>query len=300
MTSDRDNWISSAIIYQLNLRSLAAREPRNAAEASREKRLRESPLAYAARNIRALKGLGVNVLYLLPPYPIGVEARKGIGSPYSIRDFRAVEPEYGTMDDLKAFVRRAHEYGLKVIFDITPNHTSRDHVWTGEHPEFYVRDDTGGLYYDYDWSDTAKLDYSERGLRRTMLEVYDFWLSVLGVGEDGRPEGVDGFRLDMAHMISDLSFWSEALPVLKERHKGRQLLFLAESYGTRNNMDLFMLGINAAYDDDFYKTCYYLYGVGKEGKSMIELSDQAAANNDFKDKLEAFRRGGLRERSKGR
>ena len=287
------SWISEAVIYQVNLRSLAAREPRNAIEAMREKDLDLSPLAYLAQNLAPLKRLGITVLYLMPPYPIGMEARKGIGSPYSIRDFMAVDPEYGTLDELKTVVRCAHERGLKVILDITPNHTSRDHVWTKQHPEYYVRKGSGALFHDYDWSDTAKLNYADPALRKAMVGVYDFWLGCLGTGAKGLTDGVDGFRLDMAHMISDLGFWDEALPVLKGRYVDRELLFLAESYGAANNLDLFSRGFNAAYDDDFYKVCYYLYGVDTQGASRIALSEHAAGNPDFLDKLVAFHSGGI-------
>ncbi len=287
------SWIDDAIIYQINLRSLAAREPRNAFEAAAEDDGLESALAYVTRNLSMIADMGVTVVYLLPPYPIGVEGRKGIGSPYSSRDFMAVEPEYGSLDELKAFVERAHALGLRVIFDITPNHTSRDHVWTTSNPEFYVRDEDGELFYDFDWSDVAKLNYSELGLRDAMIGVYDFWLSILGASEDGVPRGIDGFRLDMAHMISDLGFWNEAMPELRARHQSRELLFLAESYGTDNNMGLFKRGINAAYDDDFYKACVYLYAVDENGTSCIHESPDARHNADFADKLDAYHEGGI-------
>jgi len=287
------SWVSDAIIYQINLRSLAAREPRNAIEAVAEAVQDLSPFAYVAANIDALAQLGCTVLYLMPPYPIGRLARKGIGSPYSSRDFMAVEPEYGTIDELRAFVAAAHQRSLKVIIDITPNHTSRDHVWTTEHPDYYIRDDNGEMFYDFDWADTAKMNYSSPGLRQAMIGVYDFWLSILGEGENGEPDGVDGFRLDMAHMISDLGFWNEAMETLRTRHASRELLFLAESYGTANNMDLFGRGINSAYDDDFYKVCQYLYALDESGMSIIAESPEAASNADFADKLEAFGTGGI-------
>ncbi len=288
------NWIPSAIVYQVNLRSLAAREPRNAIEALKpSSRPVESPLAYVTRNLPALKKLGANVLYLLPPYPMGLHGRKGIGSPYSSRDFYSVEPEYGTKEELAALVRRAHRMRLKVILDITPNHTARDHLWITQNPDYYVKDKSGEPFYDGDWSDTAKLDYTAPGLRREMIEVYHHWLSFLGRDAEGQPDGVDGFRLDMAHFINDKSFWNEAMAELKARHPGRQLLFLAECYGTQNNMDLFARGINAAYDDDFYKTFSYLYGVDEEGRSVICPASEAAGNADFLDKWEAFKTRGL-------
>lgn len=282
------NWIASSVIYQINLRGLAAREPRNAIEAAREKPLGESPLAYVARHLPVLKKLGANVLYFMPPYPIGRAARKGIGSPYSIQDFRAIEPEYGSLDEMKALVAKAHRLGFKVIFDITPNHTSRDHVWIDEHPEYYVKRENGEIFYDCDWSDTAKLDYTHPALRREMVEIYDFWLNLLGNGD-----GIDGFRLDMAHFINDKSFWNEAIPELRRRHPDRELLFLAECYGFANNADLFARGINAAYDDDFYKVCSNLYGVTEDGHSAIVPAAGLAANHDFKDRYDAFLHGGI-------
>ncbi|MFH0953893.1 MAG: alpha-amylase family glycosyl hydrolase [Verrucomicrobiota bacterium] len=295
-------WVSSAVIYQVNLRALAAREPRNAFEAAYEKRDTRSPLAYLTKNLPLLKKLGVNVLYLMPPYPMGLQDRKGIGSPYSIHDFRGVDPEHGTLDELADFVRRAHKSRMRVILDITPNHTSRDHEWVSSHPEYYVKDSLGAIFYDADWSDTAKLDYANADLRREMVGVYDYWLSFLGPGRSGlpalreqagQPDGVDGFRLDMAHLINDRGFWNQAVPELRARHPDRELLFLAECYGTQNNLDLFSRGINAAYDDDFYKVCQYLYALSPAGQSVIRPSPEAKGNADFLDKYEAFKVNGI-------
>jgi glycosidase len=287
------HWISSAIIYQVHLRSLAAREPRNAIDAVREEPSMLSPLAYVTANLAAIKKLGVNVLCLMPPYPMGIEGRKGIGSPYSIRDFRAVDPEYGTLDDLAEFIRRAHKLHLRVILDITPNHTSRDHAWISLRPEYYVKNAQDKIFYDCDWSDTAKLDYANPALRHEMTEVYNYWLSILGPDETGRSDGVDGFRLDMAHFLNDKSFWNEAIPKLRALRMDRELLFLAECDGTQNNIDLFSRGINAAYDNDFYKVCRYLYAVTEAGVSVIVPSPDARENADFLDKYEAFETGGI-------
>ncbi len=287
------NWIAEAVNYQINLRSLAAREPRNAIEAAREVESLPSPLQYVTRNLDALKTLGVNLLHLMPPFRMGVESRKGIGSPYATSDFLSVDPEYGTMDDLKAFIRAAHQQGFRVILGMVPNHTSRDHVWMTEHPDYYVRDEQGTALYDLDWSDSAKLDYTNPSLRTAMLEIYDFWLSILGTDPDGEPDGVDGFRVDMAHFINDKGFWDEALPELFRRHAQRQILFMAECYGAANNLDLFARGFNAAYDDDFYKVCAYCYAVDEQGRTCIRLSPDAVQNYDFRDQYEAFQRGGI-------
>jgi glycosidase len=288
------SWLYSAINYQINPRSIATREPRNPLEAAGEVKDSASILHYLTTHLDVLQDLGVTVLHLMPPFPLGKEGRKGIGSPYAARDYFDVDPEWGTLDEMRAWVRRAHALGFKVIIGMVPNHSSRDHVWIQEHPDYYVRTENGDAAYDLDWSDTAKLDYTNPGLREAMIDVYDFWLSLLGTNEQGQPDGVDGFRLDMAHFINDRSFWDEALPALKKRHAGRELLFLAECYGMENNKDLFRRGMTAAYDDDFYKLQLYFYGLDEHGHSIILPDHESAANNhDFAAKYEAFQQGGL-------
>ena len=322
------NWHDSAIVYQVNLRTFAARDPRNPVEAGEEMRgipecgselplanerardrhdsggirrqkpaptlslsgggPRSSPLAFLSAHLPHVTALGANAVYLMPLFPVGLEARKGVGSPYSIRDFTDVDPEYGTLDELRECIVRAHALGLRVILDLTPNHTARDHVWAAEHPDYYVRGGDGSASFDFDWSDTAKLDYRNPALREAMRGVLEHWLTICG-----NEEGVDGFRFDMAHMINDLTFWDETLPVLTARYADCRPLFLAESYGSERNRDLMARGMHAAYDDDFYKVCRYGYGRDAAGRSVVCLSCEAFGNPDFGDKAEAFACGGI-------
>lgn len=287
------NWIPESIIYQINWRTMAAREPRNPFEAARETALDQSTFGYVRENLPVLQDLGVNVLYFMPIYPAGLIGSKGMGSPYAIRDFYGVSSEHGTESELVELVRAAHAAGMKVILDITPNHTSRDNAWVAEHEDYYVRDEQGEAVFDFDWCDTAKLNYHSPRLRRAMREVFQHWLSFMGTDADGRPDGFDGFRLDMAHMINDLSFWDDVIPVLRDSHPDRRLLFLAESYGFHNNWSLFGRGINAAYDDDYYKVCQYGYAVDCGGNSIVSISDDAVHNADFSELLVGFRSGGI-------
>lgn len=285
--SSMTGWISDAVIYQVNWRAVASREPRNAFEALGEPVNVTSSIAYVCVNLEALLDLGVNLLYLMPFYPSGKVGVKGIGSPYAIRDFTAVAPEHGSLDELGELVKCAHAVGMRVIIDITPNHTSRDNVWVAAHPEYYVTSDSGEFYYDFDWSDTAKLNYNCAGLREAMRGVFEYWLGFCG------GDGVDGFRLDMAHMINDRSFWNDVISALRDEWPARELLFLAECYGIDNNHDLFTRGINAAYDDDFYKVCQYGYALDSDAHSHVRLSHDAEGNSEFADTLDAFRRGGI-------
>jgi glycosidase len=166
---------------------------------------------------------GAEVVWLMPIHPIGVVERKGpLGSPYSIRDYRAVNPDFGTADDFRALVEAVHARGMKLILDWVPNHTAWDHAWVERHPEFYTRDSTGAMTVPRDnegkltdWTDVVELDYANPGLRRAMIADMRFWLEEFGV---------DGFRVDVAGMVPD-AFWREAVPEL--RAAGASLL-LAE------------------------------------------------------------------------
>jgi glycosidase len=282
-----DNWLPHSVIYQVNLRSFAAREPRNPVEAATEQAPASSPLAYLAEHLPTVQHLGVSVLHLMPIFPMGREGRKGIGSPYACRDYLDVEPEFGTKADLALLVRTAHDLGMKVILGMVPNHTSRDHVWLEPHPEYFVRDKQDRPIHDLDWSDTVKLNYLAAGLREAMTNVLDHWLTFL----DG--DGVDGFRFDMAHFINDCSFWNDAFAAIANRHPDRRFLFLAECYGMDNNLDLFGRGMTAAYDDEFYKVCEQFYALQPGGQSVVSPRRKDQRDPLFHRRMGLFRTGGL-------
>jgi len=165
-----------------------------------------------------LKELGVNILWLMPVHPLGREKKKGtIGSPYAVRDYYAVNPDYGTAADLKRLVREAHRRDLKVFIDIVANHTSWDNVLM-KTPEFYVRDPrTGRINSPHDWTDVAELNYDNPALRRYMTEMLVHWV---------REFDLDGFRCDVAAEVPT-DFWEQARAEL-ERAKP-DIALLAES-----------------------------------------------------------------------
>lgn len=165
-----------------------------------------------------LKDLGVTILWLMPIHPIGQEKKKGtIGSPYSVRDYYAINPDYGTADDLKRLVREAHARGLKVIIDVVANHTSWDSVLM-KHPEFYKRDAQGNITYPYDWFDIAALNYSNQQLRRYMIDMLKHWI---------REFDLDGFRCDVAAELPT-DFWEDARRELDQLKP--DIVMLAEAH----------------------------------------------------------------------
>jgi cyclomaltodextrinase / maltogenic alpha-amylase / neopullulanase len=165
-----------------------------------------------------LKDLGVTVLWLMPVHPIGEKHRKGaFGSPYSISDFYAINPHYGTADDLKQLVAEAHQRNLKVLMDLVANHTAWDSVMMA-HPEFYKQDAKGKLLPPVpEWTDVAGLNYANPRLREYMIAMLKHWVQECDV---------DGFRCDVAYMIPT-DFWVQARAALKEIKP--DLVLLAEA-----------------------------------------------------------------------
>lgn len=207
------HWSYDAVVYEMNIRQLT----------------KAGTFKAAMRHLQHLKNIGVDVVWLMPIYPIGEVDRKGsLGSYYSISDYCDVNPEFGTMADFDAFVAKAHRLGIKVILDWVANHTSRDAKWLKEKPmSWYERDEQGVAKVPWDWSDTAKLNYAEREVWRGEIDAMKFWIE---------KHNVDGFRCDMA-MLVPLEFWQEArreLQCLKS-----DIFMLAEAEGAEFFRDAF-------------------------------------------------------------
>ena len=202
---ERD-WTRDAVVYELNVRQATA----------------EGTLSAAAKKLPDLKELGVDVVWLMPVYPIGEKGRKGtLGSYYAIRNYRDINPEFGTLQDFDDFVSKAHGLGLKVIIDWVANHTSPDHPWVTEKPaDWYVRDAEGNTIVEYDWTDIAKLNYDSKEMRAEMEDCMRFWLD----------RGIDGFRCDVAYKVPQ-DFWTDAFSKFRSEYS-RRLYFLAEGEET--------------------------------------------------------------------
>ena len=133
------------------------------------------------RDLDRIRDLGVDIVYLLPIHPIGEKCRKGsLGSPYAISDYRAVNPEYGTLEDFRALAEAIHEKGMKCIIDVVYNHTSPDSVLSAEHPEWFYRKEDGSFgNHVGDWSDIIDLDYTREGLAEYQIETLKMWANRL-------------------------------------------------------------------------------------------------------------------------
>lgn len=194
------DWAKSAVLYECNVRQFSP----------------SGDFSGVRAQLPRLRELGIDVLWLMPIHPIGQERRKQSpddeGSPYSVRDYYTVNPDFGSLDDLKKLVAEAHALGLKVIMDWVPNHTSWDAVWKQEHPEYYTKrngDFTVPLNEHgepiHDWSDVCDLDYGNPATRKAMIDAMLYWVKTCDI---------DGYRVDMAGLVP-LEFWTELRPALE-------------------------------------------------------------------------------------
>ena len=164
-----------------------------------------------------IRALGTDIIWLMPIHPIGVQGTKGsLGCPYANRDYRDVNPAYGTMEDFRTLVEEIHKRGMKCIIDVVYNHTSPDAVLLKEHPEFYYRDEKGNTGNKIgDWADVIDLDYSVPGLWDYQIETLMNWAKI-----------VDGFRCDVASFVP-VSFWTMARSFVEKVRPG--CIWLAET-----------------------------------------------------------------------
>lgn len=183
--SNPNEWAGNSVIYEVNIRQYTPEGTFN---------------AFAA-HLPRLKELGVDVLWIMPIHPISEKNKKGtLGSYYAVADYKSVNPAFGTADDFKTLVYKAHDMGLKVIIDWVANHSGCDNRWTVEHPEYYTKDSIGGFVSPYDWTDTYDLDYSNAEMRKAMIDAMSYWV---------REFDIDGFRCDVAYEVPT-DFWNDA------------------------------------------------------------------------------------------
>ena len=205
-------WSRNAVIYEMNVRQHSP----------------DGTLSSARADLARLHQLGIDIVWLMPVHPIGEVNRKGgenkdnylvqpgsssLGSPYSVQDYKALNPDYGTWEDFDAFVATAHDYEMKVIIDWVANHTAFDAVWTTDSigMGYYLLDSLGGLQppTGTDWVDVAQLDWDNgeaNGLYDAMEDAMAFWV---------RDHDIDGFRCDVAEKVPT-AFWDRARRALED------------------------------------------------------------------------------------
>ena len=197
-------WMMQGNIYEVNVRQYTPEGTFNA----------------FAKHLDRLKAMGVETIWFMPINPISKLDRKGtLGSYYAVSDYTAINPEFGTFDDFKKLVQAIHDKGMKVLIDWVPNHTGADHRWITEHPEFFVKDNSGKAAVAFDWADTRQLDYKNPIMQDSMIAAMKFWV---------KGTNIDGFRCDVAWNVP-ASFWNKSIPQLR---KMKNLFMLAEGDST--------------------------------------------------------------------
>lgn len=229
-------WMMQGNIYEVNVRQYTPEGTFNA----------------FAKHLDRLKAMGVETIWFMPINPISKLDRKGtLGSYYAVSDYTAINPEFGTFDDFKKLVQAIHDKGMKVLIDWVPNHTGADHRWITEHPEFFVKDNSGKAAVAFDWADTRQLDYKNPIMQDSMIAAMKFWV---------KGTNIDGFRCDVAWNVP-ASFWNKSIPQLR---KMKNLFMLAEGDSTY----LSKSGFDAVYPWHMFKM---MEKVAKGEKTALAL-----------------------------
>lgn len=215
--------IDKATIYEVNLRAQSS----------------EGNIQGVISKLAHIKSLGTNIIWLMPIYEQGTV--NSVGSPYSVKNYEKISPEYGTLADLRALTDQAHAMGMAVILDWVANHTAWDHPWISAHPEWYSQNASGQIIIPpgTNWNDVADLNFDQNAMRKAQIDAMKYWVL---------EANVDGFRCDYADGVP-FDFWSEAIAALKSLPK-RDVLMLAE--GTRS--DHYQAGFDLTYGWNFYTT----------------------------------------------
>lgn len=231
-----------AVFYEVNLRAFSAKGDFKGVES----------------RIDDIERLGANVLWLMPVTPVGkLKSAGGLGSPYAPADYTRVNPEFGTLADLKDLVSKAHSHGLCVILDWVADHTSWDHPWLAAHKDWYLQDANGNVLMPpgTNYTDVAKLDYRNAEMRKAMIAAMEYWLDAADV---------DGFRCDMADGVP-ADFWKAAIDDLRS-HAKRPILMLAEG-STKAECDA---GFDLQYAWNFCDALRYVFHDGKPASQLVD------------------------------
>jgi glycosidase len=214
VTIKTPEWSKNATIYEVNVRQFTP----------------EGTFKAFQSHLPRLQKMGVDILWLMPIHPIGEKNRKGsLGSYYAVRDYKAVNPEFGSMQDFKNLVNEAQKLGMKIIIDWVANHTSPDNVWVDQcHQNWYTLDSAGYLQptIGTDWWDVADLNYNNPEMRAEMIESMKFWL---------KEANIDGFRCDVADWVP-VDFWNVARA---ELDKVKPVFMLAEAENPEHHKSAF-------------------------------------------------------------
>ena len=238
--------MENAVIYEANIRQYSAEGTFNA----------------FAKDIPEIKKMGVKILWVMPIHPIGVEKRKeGLGSYYSVKDYRGINPEFGNLTDFKNLVKKAHQNGMYVIIDWVANHTAWDNDMVFEHPDYYATDKDGNMISPFDWTDVVKLNYNNQEMRKQMISDMQYWL---------KEANIDGFRCDVA-MEVPVDFWDEASAQL---NKTKPVFMLMEA--EQPNM------MEKAFDMQYGWEFHHIMNDIYKGKKTVADIDTYMANRNTK------------------
>jgi glycosidase len=227
------------VIYQVNLRAFS-----------------DQGFSGVTARLEQIQALGVNVIYLMPVTPVGMV--NSVNSPFCVRNYLEVNPEFGTLEELQSFVSEAHQRGMAVILDWVANHTAWDHPWITEHADWYERDGGGAIrpaqVGGFVWEDVAQLNFSNQAMRQSMIESMQYWIDTVDS---------DGFRFDFSDG-PPIDFWIQVEQSLRANNE-KPLILYAEG-GRQDNYQAF----DYNHGFSFYDALKQMFGAAQAPATRVE------------------------------
>lgn len=225
------------------------------------------------KDLPRIKSLGMNVIYLMPIHPLGTSNEKGsIGSPYSVKNYREIDPAYGTLEDFKTLINKAKELDLKIMLDMVFNHCSYDSEIFRDRPDWILKENGAPTRKIKNNNDVVDLDFSQSDLHDYLLEILLFWTDL----------GVSGFRFDSASLIP-LNFWLKAREAVLKRNK--EVFFLGESAKLDFIKEMRDQGYKVLSDGELYQAFDILYDYDTNDYYLSYLKDPNNLNEWLKSIL---------------
>jgi alpha-amylase len=245
-----------------------------------------------------LKDLGIKGIWLTPIHPSPTYHK------YDVMDYRAIDPEYGSIEDMKTLVKEAHARDISIIMDYVVNHTSTQHPWfstarlnaTADSRDYYLwanesethrwqaqtynqglpwqwhkvdsNDASKGRYYGFFWREMPDMNFNNSFVRKTMIDHAKFWLSEVGI---------DGFRLDAAQHVYELNEHHKSIAWWEEFRKGvesvkKDVYLVGEIVNADSIVTGYFSGLKANFHFDL-------------GKQILSMLKEEKDSGDFVNKL---------------
>jgi len=238
-------WTKNAVLYRVNIGRYSE----------------EGSFEALKEDLTDIKGMGVDIICLTPIQPSDEMPLEYLDTSYAVKDYKGINPAYGSEEDFASLITEAHELGMKIIMDWIPNYSSSDNWLRSNHPEYYRQTEP------YEIHDRTNLNYEEEGLREYMYKAMTYWVQEFDI---------DGYRCSEAAEVP-MSFWRRAN---RELSFIKPVFMLAQADDASLNREG---NFHGSYNDDFYELMISIAETEKPASDLKTFFETQSTTFQLKD-----------------